>query len=228
MKKIFILLILITAFGWILPHSFGQTAPVSPQILLTWKANTYVPDRFSGKVMPAANSQITASVELIDGGRIMNISGQNIYWYADNNFIDGGIGKQSVTFRAPDVAGGSIDIRAEIPNYSRGRQFKTVTIPIVKPHAVIEAPFPSGKFSSSPLNLVALPYFFNVTSISQLNFAWNVNGQTPSGAENPQNLNVKFEPTLPSGSVISVSLSIGNPSADFETATKKIDITYAP
>ncbi len=211
--------------------SFAQTAaPSVPKLFLTWSSNTYVPPGFAGKIMPTANSQITASVELIDGGKIVNLSKQNVYWYGNNNFLSGGIGMQSVTFRAPDAAGGTIDLRAEVPNYSKGGQLKTVAVPIVNPEVVLETSFPSGKFSSSPLQLAGQPYFFNTTGPARLNFNWSVNGQTPSGTENPQNLNIKFGPTMTPGSTLSVSLSVQNTDSkfQFETASKKVDFTYSP
>src|SRR3989344_9585493 len=228
-KKLYTLLfLLLLGFA---ANSFAQTAtPSVPKLFLTWSSNTYVPPGFTGKIMPTANSEITASVELIDGGKVANLSKQNVYWYANNNFLSGGIGMQSVTFRAPDAAGGTIDLRAEVPNYSKGGQLKTISVPIVRPSVVIEPIFPSGRFSSSPLQLIGQPYFFNTTSPSRLNFAWSVNGQTPSGAENPQNLNIKFGPTMTPGSTLSVSLSVQNTDSRFrfETASKSMNFTYSP
>lgn len=236
MKKIFIVLILIIVSGISaqfmvssIKPSFAQSVPVSAhKIFLTWRTNTYVPSGFSGKAMPTANSQITASAELIDNGKTVDLSKQNVYWYQDNNFISGGYGLQTVTFRAPDVAGGTIDLRVEFPNYSRGAQLKTVVIPIVRPEAVIESPFPNGKFSSSPVQLLGQPYFFNADTISKLNFNWTVNGQTPSGAENPQSLNVKFNTMLPD-SALSVSLSVQNTDGRYqgEGASQNINLIYS-
>lgn len=211
--------------------SFAQTTiSNSPKLFLTWSSNTYVPPGFAGKIMPTANSQITASVELIDNGKIVNLSKQNVYWYANNNFLSGGIGMQTITFRAPDAAGGTIDLRVEVPNYSKGSQLKTIVIPIVRPEVVIETSFPSGRFSSSPLQLAGQPYFFNTASPARLNFIWSVNGQTPSGAENPQSLNIKFGATMIPGSTIPVSLSVQNTNSKFqyETASKGVDFTYSP
>src|SRR3989344_7523557 len=177
MKKILYTFFLILSFGFSahfmvssVELSFAQAvAPSTPKILLTWRTDTYVPPGFIGKIMPTANSPIAASAELIDGGKIVDLSKQNVYWYANNNFLAGGIGLQSVTFRAPDAAGGTIDLRAEVPNYSKGSQLKTISVPIVRPGVVIEPIFPSGRFSSSPLQLIGQPYFFNTTSPSRLN-----------------------------------------------------------
>ncbi len=227
-KKILLgtLLIALTALPL---RPFAQTAPVTgPNILLTWSSNAYVPPGFSGKDMPTANSIITASAELVDNGKIINVSKQNIYWYQNNNFIDGGIGKQRISFSAPDVAGGTVSLRVEFPEYSKGSQLKTVNIQIARPEVVIEAPFPGGKFSSSPLTLIGQPYFFNIDSLSRLNFIWNVNGQSPQGAENPQVLNIKFGQLL-SQADMAISLLAQNTDKryQFETASKNLTLTYS-
>ncbi len=230
MKKNLYTSLLILLLG-ISAHAFAQTvAPSVPKLFLTWSSNTYAPPGFAGKIMPTASSQITASVELIDGGKIVDLSKQSVYWYGNNNFLSGGIGMQSVTFLAPDVAGGTIDLRVEVPNYSKGDQLKTVSVPIVRPDVVIEAPLSSGKFSSSPLQLIGQPYFFNTASPTHLNFTWSVNSQTPSGAENPQVLNIKFGQMMTPGLTIPVSLSVQNTDSrfQFETASKSASFTYSP
>ncbi len=58
--------------GFFLAGAQAQTT--GPQLMVTWKARTYAPPGFDGKIMPTANSAITASVELIDGGKIIDLS----------------------------------------------------------------------------------------------------------------------------------------------------------
>lgn len=220
----------LTALVCLPAASSAQTSAPTPNILLTWKSNTYVPSAFPGKIMPTAGSLISASAELIDNGKIIDVSKQNVYWYQDNNFIDGGIGKKSISFRVPDIAGRTINLRVEFPNYSKGGQLKTAVIKIARPEVVIESPLPGGKFSSSPLTLTAQPYFFNTGSPSNLIFNWNVNGQAPTGAENPQILNIKFDQAMQAQSTMLVSLSVQNSDKkyDYETASKNITLTYSP
>lgn len=208
------------------PLSYAQTATNKPQVILTWKALTYTPPDFMGKILPTSNSRMAASVALVDGGRIVDISRETIYWYLNDNFLNGSVGLQDVSFNVPNATGGAFDLRAEITTYSKGNQLKTVSVPVVNPEAVIELPFPSGIFYSSLISLFGQPYFFNVDDPSKLNFAWSVNGQTPSGAENPQSLNIKFG-SVPSGSNLYVSLRIQNPSNQFESGAKSANLTYS-
>ncbi len=227
-KKILLGTFLIALAAFPLKPLIQTVQAANPSILLTWDSSAYVPPGFAGKNMPTANSMITAAAELIDNGKIIDVSRQNVYWYQNNNFIDGGIGKQRISFRAPGIAGSTISLRVEFPEYSKGSQLKTADIQVVRPEVVIESPFPGGKFSSSPLSLIGQPYFFNIASLSQLNFSWNVNGQPPQGAENPQILNVKFG-QLPSQTNMAISLSAQNTDKryQFETASENLTLTYS-
>ena len=219
-------ILLLTATGVFLIGAHAQTA--SPQFMITWKSNTYVPADFEGKILPTANSLVMVSFELIDGGALADLSAQTVYWYANNNFLQGGKGLQYIEFKAPDSAGGIIDLRVEVPNYKRGAQLKTIGIPIVSPKAVIEAPFPKNEFSASPIQLAGLPYFFNVRDISVLNFGWSINGVAPSGAENPDVLTIRLNPDAPAGSPLGVTFSVQNKNNALEGASENVNLIYKP
>lgn len=196
--------------------------------MITWQAKTYAPPGFEGKILPTANSAIMVSFELIDGGTPADLSSQTVYWYINNNFLRGGKGLQHIEFRAPDAAGGIIDLRVEVPNYKRGPQLKTVEIPIVAPKAVIEAPFPNNEFSASPVQLAGLPYFFNVRDISPLNFVWSINGVAPSGTENPSVLTIRLNQDAPTGSSLGVTFTVQNKNNALEGASANINLVYKP
>lgn len=200
-----------------------------PQLMITWQAKTYVPSWFSGKAFPTANSQVTAYVELIDGGKIINLSGQKIYWYVDNELIGAGVGLQKTTFTAPSVPDNIIDLRAEIPSYASSQTnpvLKTVEIPVVNPEVVIESPYPDGQFFSNSIQLNGWPFFFNAQKSSNLNFSWSVNGESSANLENPEFLTLNLNLDAPSGSLININLTIGSPGSLYNTATKGINLTF--
>lgn len=217
---------LLIAIGIFLAGARAQTA--NPQFMITWKSNTYVPVDFEGKILPTANSTITVSFELIDGGAPAELSNQTVYWYINNNFLQGGKGLQHIEFRAPDTAGGVIDLRVEVPNYKQGPQLKTVEIPTVAPKAVIEAPFPNNEFSASPVQVAGLPYFFNVRDISPLNFGWSINGVAPSGTENPDTLTIRLNQDAPAGSSLGVAFTVRNKNNALEEASGNVNLIYKP
>lgn len=228
--KIFLIVIVMVmvaaTIGGFFAGARAQTE--GPQFMITWQSRTYTPPGFEGKILPTANSTIMVSFELIDGGSPANLSNQTVYWYINNNFLQGGKGLQHVEFTAPDVAGGTLDLRVEVPNYKQGAQLKTVEIPIVTPKAVIDAPFPNDQFSTSPIQLTGLPYFFNVRDISPLNFSWSINGVAPSGTENPNVLTIRLNQNAPAGSLLDITFNVQNKNNTLEGASKNINLMYRP
>jgi hypothetical protein len=225
MKSFWIFTILTTA---LLSAWFTETKAQAnqPQFLISWKANTYAPPDFMGKVLPTANSLITTSFELVDGGKLADLSRQTIYWYLNDDLIENKTGVQQVTFPAPSIAGGNVNLRVELPNYRGNDLLKTIEIPIARPEAVIEAPLPNGLFSGDRIQLKARPYFFNVKNSLDLTFSWETNGETPQTSEEPEVLNVVLNKDASAGTPITIDLAIRNPVNIFESATKSINLTF--
>jgi hypothetical protein len=203
----------------------AQTAS-SPQFLITWKtAGSYIPSFYEGKALPTYGSQITASVELISQGKILDLSNQTVYWYLNDTLIGGGVGVQTVTFPPLGEPPSSLQLKVELPYYSAGYLINTINIPMVKPQAVISAPYPDGQFSQNTVTLTALPYFFNTSAASNLSYTWSVNGQQGSNTENPEEAQITLPKGTSSGEALSVSLSIKNPS-DSTIGTASQNLTY--
>ncbi|HVO28522.1 MAG TPA: hypothetical protein VMT81_00880 [Candidatus Paceibacterota bacterium] len=206
-----------------------QAQASQPQFLMTWQAaGSSVPAGYAGKALPNQASQIVASLELISPqGQTINLGGQTIYWYVNDNFIGGGIGAQRITFLPYGTAPNTLALKAELPNYPGGLIVHQITIPVAAPEAVVEAPFPGGQFSAGPIVVQALPYFFSATSSAPLSFTWSVNGQTVSNAENPQSLRISLPQSTPAGFAVQVGLVIRD-SDDAMTGTGGANLTYQP
>jgi hypothetical protein len=223
MKKAALLIILIAAFVLIKPAAKAQVA--SPQFLITWSAsNSYAPSFYQGKVLPGSQSQITAALEIVSGGKIANVTSQPIYWYLDGTLIGGGTGVQQITFSPFGTAPEIETLEADLPNYSGGMLIHQISIPVMNPDVVIDAPYPGGQFSNTIATVTALPYFFNTTA-SNLVFAWSVNGVTGSNVENPDVAQITLPTDAPSGSTVAVSLQAQNPSGS-QTANASANLTY--
>ena len=203
----------------------AQTAS-SPQFLVTWSvSNSYAPASYAGKTLPNQTSPITASLELIADGRTVNVGGQTIYWYLNDNLLGGGVGVQRITFNPIGEAPNNPTLRVELPDYPSGSLTHEITIPMVQPIAVIDAPYPQGQFSANPVTLQALPYFFATASTTPLSFAWSVNGQVVSDAQNPQELQISLPQSTPAGFSLGVTLTIQN-SNDGATTVGDTNLTY--
>jgi len=211
-KVVFLgLLVFSAVFFFSFCGAHAQTAS-SPKFLLTWKAsNSYIPSFYEGKALPSSGgTKITASLELISNGKLVNLSNQNIYWYEDEILVGGGAGVQQVTFTPFGTPPSTLVLSVQLPQYSGGYLTHTVNIPFVTPLAVIDAPYPNQEFSTNLLTLQGLPFFFNATSTNNISFTWSVNGQTGANAENPQVAEVSLPQGTPGGTNFGVSLSISN------------------
>lgn len=204
----------------------AQTSELRP--LLTWRAVTYTPDFYTRKALPISTSDIIAAIDIIDRGRPADLALEKIYWYANDRLVSSGTGMTRISLTAPSIAGrGIMEVRVSIPEY-RGGIAKTVRIPIVSPEAVIEAPYPGGRVRSSPFDLKAHPFFFNISQHDELSFAWKVSGREPGTYADPLRLRVSLDPSTPPRTTVPIGLRIENPYGDFEFGTANMTITYQP
>jgi len=202
----------------------AQTA--QPQFLMTWSAKSYVPTGYAGKAFPTAGSPVTVSFELVNQGKVVDLSKQTIYWYVNEGVLDGTANKQTISFLAPSSVPGLIDVEVQLPNYQNSILVHSIRIPVVTPRAVIESRYPGGNFTSPAFEVSALPYFFNTQSASSLNFTWNVNGENAPSAENPEDLKVGLNADAPTGSAVTVGLTVVDANNSESTAITGINLTY--
>lgn len=191
----------------------------SAQLLVTWQADTYVPDGYPGKVLPTSDSSILAGVDLIDGGRRVDLSTYKVFWYLDDKFYQGATGLTRISLAAPHFIGrSSINVRVTVTNYGAGLG-KTVIIPVVPPEVTIQASASNLSAGVAPFSLRAYPYFFNVKDPSMLNFSWKLNGAVV-GAQNP------FVVTreMAADGISTIEVGVSNPNRPIERLTRKLNI----
>ena len=199
-----------------------------PEFFMTWSAsNSYAPGLYPDKILPNQSSQITASFELIANGKTVDVSNQVIYWYLNDNLLGGGLGVQHFTFTPRDEAPATEELKVDLPNYPGGILIHQIAVPIVQPTAVILAPYPGSQFSGNSLNLTALPYFFNASSVAPLSFSWTVNGQAVTSAENPTSLQISLPASTPAGYDVDVTLNVNN-TVDNMSSNANTNLTYQP
>jgi len=220
----FLFVIFIFTFSF-LHFSKAQT---SPQFLVSWQAQSYVPSWYQGKILPVYKGPMEISFELIDNGKLADLSQTKIRWYVDDKLIKNeadGLGIKSLKFNIPDYAGYETAVRIAVVDYKSGGLLdKIITIPVVGPEAVINAPYPDGKIrtGSSIFNLI--PFFFNMADISNLSVDWSVNDQKPEGTSSPYLLNLNIGLDTPKDTPINISVSVKNLLNDLEFASKNIQL----
>ncbi len=222
-KYIFILFLL---FFWP-TDSFG--AATDPFLFLTWKAKSYAPDDFLGKILPGANSPVLVSLEAFENGKVADISSSEIKWYVDGELFSTAVGRKSFTIRTDkNPTSGVMSIRAEVLNKWKTAKMKTVDIPVSPPLVILKSNYLSRVFGENKISITASPYFFGVSSLSDLVFSWKVNGQSVNSAENPQIVDVSFNQDADPGSSITVESSVANPAGASESAYRREIFKYIP
>lgn len=207
--------------------SFGATT--DPFLYLTWKAKSYTPDNFLGKILPGASSPILVSLEAFEGGKVANISGSQIKWYVNGELSATTIGRKSFDLRTSrSPSSGVISVRATVVNKWNRQYSKEVNIPVSPPVVILKSNYLSRTFGENKISVRAYPYFFGVNSLSDLVFSWKVNGQPVNSTENPQIVDIEFNKDAEPGSFITVENSISNPTGAYESAHKKEVFKYIP
>lgn len=227
---IFVFAIIIVAF------SAGSVQAADPQFLVSWKADTSVPQSYAGKSLPVSGSTITVSFELIgvtgnQAGKILDLTNSNVRWYINGNLISQGNNEKTFSFITSDNNDTETDVKisAEYADPVAGYSYfvdKYVTIPLSHPQVVINQ---NGVGSSvaigSGTKLFALPYFFN-TLIKNLSIQWAANGQNiPTDPKDPWSLDVKIGSNYISGAQVTITAIVQSIFDSSMQAQKSLIIT---
>lgn len=212
LSKIAVIVLATLIFGFTSVH-----AQTKPEFMTSWKAYSYAPPTFKGKILPTRNSKIDVAFEIIDGGRLADLSNTTVRWYVDNKLQKSGVNLKNFTFNVSTFPGRNNQVRIVAVNYKGVNLEKNIFIPVVAPQAVI--------YKSGTNNFTVLPYFFNVSDFSRFAFIWSANGNeilATSEMEKPDQLELNSN-NLPSGSRINLGVSVRNFSNELEFASYSIN-----
>ncbi len=219
-----------------------STAPAltANDLVLVWSANTYIPPAYPGKALATFGSVVEVLAFPIspNGAKISNV---NFNWYLNGAFQDyaSGVNKQKFSFRADQVASGQevIDLKLTDAQDQEILSLSTA-INIVSPEAVL---YPTDKQSSnfslarddSPtmapgqeMAFTALPYFFSVSSLDDLNYQWTFEGKTMDRTEEKNKFTIKTAAAdLAASFQRELDVLAVNPLNEIQRAVGKIVIT---
>lgn len=164
---------------------------------LSWSTDTYTPPYYLGKALPTTNSFITVTANPVSKTSI-NPELLIYNWLLNGHWLrqSSGQGKMSLTFLADGPINQSYEINVRILD-QKGNFIsqKTIFIKLVSPEIIL---YPKEKTlltsfnqsveklnltSQQEVNLIALPYFFNIDKITDLNFVWQLDTQRLSNPE---------------------------------------------
>ncbi len=189
-----------TIFGALLFLPFVVLGQTANPLIVTWQANSYFPADYTGKVAATPNSPIIVSVELIQKGKLADITGADIKWYVGNLIIANGVGQKTASFAATQSGNGYQNIRVSV-SVGNASFDNSVRIPIVKPSVVITSFLKNQSVKpGDEVVFQALPFFFNVDSIQKLAFFWQINNQSAAGDGNK------------------LTIKVGTPKSDFQNS----------
>jgi hypothetical protein len=214
-STIFIFSVIIAAFG------AGSVQAADPQFLVSWKADTSVPQSYTGKSMPVNGSTITVSFEMIgdsgnQSGKILDLTNNNVRWYINGDLLSQGKNEKTFSFITADDNDTETDVKisAEYADPVAGYSYfvdKYVTIHLSHPQVIVNQSGMGGPVSiGSGTKFFALPYFFN-TLMKNLSIQWAANGQTiPTDPKDPWHLNVNIGSNYVSGAQVDISAIVQN------------------
>lgn len=201
-------------------------AHAATDFMTSWQTRTYVPAWYEGKAFPTHESAITVAFELIDDGKVADLSKTAVRWYVDGKMIkneENGLGIKKALIINKKYGGSVSTIRISIPNYKGKAEEKIIEIPIKKPEVVIDVPY-FQKIAEKGVNtFYAWPYFFNTTSASNLGLQWIVEGKKlPAKRANEAELLFTIGNEIPEGSRSMIEVTIANQRKTIEQVSEKV------
>jgi len=166
------------------------------EVILTWSTNTYTPLNYHGKALPSPGSVIEVAADIIP--KSINPQELDYRWFLDRNFEKNasGLGKETLKFTDKGIIGKIYSIRLEVVNQtgsiiaSASQEIKTI-----KPEIFLETEallLDSSKYlvlANQETIFKIQPYFFNIKTLSELDYQWILNGTKASQiSENNPNI----------------------------------------
>lgn len=200
----------------------------NPQFLVSWKAESYVPAWYGGKVFPAKGSPVIVSFELVDNGKITDLSRTVVRWYVNGKLVKNekdGLGIKSLSLTAPGYGGQEVEVRITLPDYRGTTLDQIARIPVKSPEVIIDGRFGARPIQAGDNSFEAMPFFFNAKNLDGLSFNWLANGQTAqANSDTPWLLNLNIDSSVPSGFPINLRLIVQNSLNQMEFSSRDIQL----
>ncbi len=221
------LIILISLIGFISQTGSAQTVS-QPRFLTTWRSQNYAPSWYQGKILATKGSWMYVSFDLIENGRIVDLSKNKVRWYVNDKLKrneDDGLGIKNFYFGVDNYANDDINVRIVIVDYAGEQIGETIIIPLASPETVIGAPYSNRQLPNGTNIFNVYPFFFNIDDLSKLSFDWTVNGQSAESASGSADiLKLNIDNLAPSGFGINIQAIIKNLADEMEFASSQIKL----
>lgn len=174
--------ILLATFAVLTGLSFAGQARAETEIWTTWHAKNYVPASYKGRALPSYKSPVVVTLNLIEDGRPADIRKNEITWVINGRYVQSGTGMSRITFESGRQEIQKIDVT--IAKYKNQNISKLIIIPTAKPEIIVDLPSINRTVKRGDNIINALPYFFNVDTLGDINLEWRTFGETFAGSGN--------------------------------------------
>lgn len=155
----------------------GSASAQTASVLVSYSTKTTAPNSYQGKRLATRGEAVWLAASLLENGRLVDPSLVNWLWIVDGKTLQGGVGVATVSFLPESIVKNQISLRL-LATY-QGREYEEIlTIPLVAPALVVEAPYPNLLIRDKAVSLKAVPYFF--PSENPITFEWTANGDSLS------------------------------------------------
>jgi len=193
--RYFLLLFLCAAVSFGIVRGVSAQTPASSELIVTWHANNYYPADFRGKARVTPRTRVSVSVQVLEGGRLATPSDAVVVWRLDGATLARGAGLFNTVFTARALAGTDHNMRVMVERKGVRIAESLFRIPVVHPELVFEHAFPNRVLrSGTQATLRLIPYFFNVASLNDLRFFWQVGGEAPKIEDGDNTLTLTVGP----------------------------------
>lgn len=214
----------------------AQSAKDRPAFLVSWKAQSYVPSWYAGKVLPARGSPVRARFDVITkNGVKLDLSESRIRWYINNKLVvneNMGLGIKSINFDIRDFAGRTTEVRVDVLDLEKYGldQFSPLThifyIPVARPYVGIESSLTDTLVSpGEQVSFKAHPFFYDASLLNEIQVEWSGEGGAIRVEENPWEMTLSIDPRTPPGFFVSVRASTQSSGGNSNFASNNITLT---
>lgn len=206
----------------------GSVIPVQAEteFMTSWQTKTYAPAWYEGKIFPTYQSFVTAGFELIENGKVIDLSKTVVRWYVDGKLLKNeanGLGIRQLTVYNKKYGGDVLSIKIILPDYKGQTVAKLFDIPVKKPEVVVDIPYAQKKVARGDNLFYAWSFFFNAASAKDLRMQWAVDGsalQAATAAEPRLLFSAGNEPR--DGAKSTIEATVTNPGKAIERALGKV------
>lgn len=218
---------------------FRYAAPAKSannNFILAWTADSYIPENYQGKALPTQGGRIKV---ICMPTKKLPQNPDNLYyrWLLDGEIMGwaGGQGKAFFNFKATENAGQTHEVESQVLDENENVIWRSrINIRIAPTQILIKEKNSDyalkNNFSiatGKEAILSALPLFFQIKNLKELNFKWDFAGQTMSSPDD-QNLD-SLTLKIPNGNLAEpltqkLSLTASNKNQKNQQASTNLDI----